>query len=127
MSIRVRKAFHFAIFGITVLLGAVQASAAERGLLAEYFSDKILKASVHTRVDARVDFKWTAAPPIPEIKGGEFSVRCHGWVKPELSGTHTFYVTGGEGCRAGWLPTVLNFARKRVISSGPRRNLSRCR
>jgi hypothetical protein len=80
MSIRVRKAFHFAIFGITVLLGAMQASAAERGLLAEYFGDKILKVSVHTRVDARVDFDWRAAPPIPGIKGGEFSVRWHGRV-----------------------------------------------
>jgi hypothetical protein len=76
------------------------------GLLGEYFSDLELRTSVARRMDARVDFLWGSAVPIPTVTGNAFSVRWTGQLQAPMTGPLTLYFATDDWGRA-WLDGVL--------------------
>jgi beta-galactosidase len=71
----------------------------EAGLLGEYFSGQDLKTSVATRVDATIDFEWSAQEPIPSLGTEYFSVRWTGKIKAPETGDYTFRTVSDDGVR----------------------------
>jgi beta-glucosidase len=74
----------------------------ERGLRAEYFSNKTLSGEpAVVRVDESIDFNW-AAPPAGGVPLEDFSVRWTGNVTPKVSGPYALGFIGDDGYRV-WL------------------------
>lgn len=71
----------------------------EAGLLGEYFSGQDLKTSVARRIDATIDFEWSAQEPIPDLGKDYFSVRWTGKIKAPETGDYTFRTLSDDGVR----------------------------
>lgn len=71
------------------------------GLQATYFKSRSLTEPVATRVDAGVDFDWSAAEPPDGAKADAFSVRWTGEIQPRFSEEFTF--TAGAGATRMWV------------------------
>jgi hypothetical protein len=70
------------------------------GLRGDYFNNKTLTAPVVlSRIDPVVNFNWGSNSPGSGISNDNFSVRWTGFVKPQYSGTYTFYVNSNDGNR----------------------------
>jgi hypothetical protein len=80
----------------------------EAGLLGEYFSGQDLKTSVATRVDATIDFDWSAQEPIPDLGTEYLSVRWTGKIKAPETGDYTFRTLSDDGVRL-WVDGKLLF------------------
>src|SRR5512133_1543844 len=62
------------------------------GLRAEYFNNENLSGDpVVVRLDERLDFRWGAAAPMPEITIEHFSAHWRGWFEAKSSGRHVVY------------------------------------
>ena len=73
--------------------------AAGTGLSGEYFDNINLTGLKVKRIDPTINFEWKADKPAPEIGADTFSVRWQGWVKPKVSGPHTFFTLSDDGVR----------------------------
>ena len=51
------------------------------------------------RIDPTINFEWKADKPAPEIRPQMFPARWQGWVKPKVSGVHTFFTSSDDGVR----------------------------
>jgi hypothetical protein len=72
------------------------------GLRGEYFNTKDLSQRVLIRLDPKIDFNWGGSSPDPSIDPDTFSIRWTGWIKPKVTGPHTFSVTTDDGVRV-WI------------------------
>ena len=70
----------------------------QHGLLGDYYAGADLSALQFTTVDATVDFDWPTQPD-PRLGGDGYSVRWRGCIVPEVTGSTTFHVSTGAGCR----------------------------
>jgi hypothetical protein len=87
------------------------APASGTGLTARYYNDpgtgSRFTTLVRTRVDARVNFDWGSASPIPGVvQTNNFSVRWTGQVQAPVSGNYVFSTVSDDGVRV-WINGVL--------------------
>jgi beta-glucosidase len=88
------------ISAIPVPASALSGPNGERGLKAEYFSNKTLDgAPVVTRVDREVNFDWGMSNPAPGIPSDDFSARWTGKLVPDKSGKYRFGAVADDGAR----------------------------
>jgi beta-glucosidase len=74
---------------LSSFLTPAQGKLGEHGLTAEYFdNDHFAGPPVLVRTDAKVDFNWGAASPIPQITTKHYSVRWTGKLSTPLSGAY---------------------------------------
>ncbi len=67
----------------------------EKGLMAEYFDNSILKGlAKHTRVDSTVDFYWWDNAPYEDMYDDSFSVRWTGVIAPPVTGNYAIGTLG---------------------------------
>ncbi|HEY2961107.1 MAG TPA: glycoside hydrolase family 3 C-terminal domain-containing protein [Pyrinomonadaceae bacterium] len=72
----------------------------ERGLKAEYFTNKALEgAPVLTRIDREVNFDWGMTNPAPVIPADDFSARWTGKLVPTMTGKYRFGAIADDGVR----------------------------
>lgn len=71
----------------------------QKGLFAEYFSNKDLKGTPKTRVDEGVNFNPKQQAPDPLTPWGEKSMRWTGILTPKVSGKYTIAVNSDDGVR----------------------------
>lgn len=72
------------------------------GLAASYFTNQdktFMGEPTLQRVDSTINFNWGGGSPAPQISADTFTARWTGHIKPMVSGTHTFYLTGDDGVR----------------------------
>lgn len=69
------------------------------GLRGEYYANKNLSGTPHTRTDKNIDFSWGKGSPMSGIPADGFSVRWTGGLAVPKTGTYTFYLTGDDGVR----------------------------
>ncbi len=70
------------------------------GLWGSYYPNMTLADDpVVERIDAQVDFNWGSGSPDGSLPVDHFSVRWEGWVVPDATGPHTFYVRTDDGVR----------------------------
>lgn len=85
---------------VPVPASVLRGSEGERGLKAEYFSNKELKGvPVLTRVDRAVDFDWGMMNPVPGVPADDFSARWTGKLVPATTGKYRFGATADDGVR----------------------------
>ena len=66
---------------------------------AQYFDTPDLSGPALVRVDANVDFDWTAGSPAAAISADAFSARWSGQIEAQFSETHSFIVNADDGAR----------------------------
>ncbi len=71
----------------------------QKGLFAEYFSNKELKGTPKTRVDECVNFNPKQQAPDPLTPWGEKSMRWTGVLTPKVSGKYTIATNSDDGVR----------------------------
>src|SRR5215216_5179116 len=72
----------------------------ERGLKAEYFTNKALSGTpALLRIDGEVDFDWGMSNPAPGIPADDFSARWTGKLVPNKSGKYRFGAIVDDGVR----------------------------
>lgn len=71
----------------------------EQGLYGNYYEGVDFKNLKKQKIDGVLSFNWAGAAPIPELPSDFFSIRWKGWVKPTVSGTYVFSVSGQDGYR----------------------------
>lgn len=69
------------------------------GLAGAYFARTNHTLAKFARVDASLNFNWSAAPPSAKLGSDGFSVRWTGRIQPHYSGTYTFIATSRGGLR----------------------------
>lgn len=69
------------------------------GLTANYFNNMDFTSLKATRTDATVNFDWGLGAPMTSMDADTFSVRWTGKVKPQYTGTYTFYTSSDDGVR----------------------------
>ncbi len=70
------------------------------GLKGEYYSNQHLDGTpVATQNDTRIGYEWTMGCGVTGIPKNYFSVRWTGVVRPTVSGTYTFKLSGDDGFR----------------------------
>ncbi len=74
-------------------------NSSQKGLFAEYFSNKELKGTPKTRVDECVNFNPKQQAPDPLTPWGEKSMRWTGILTPKISGRYTIAVNSDDGVR----------------------------
>lgn len=78
----------------------------EKGLFAEYFTNKLLEGTAKTRTDKTVNFDPVNLPPDPYTSTPHKSIRWTGFIKPTFSGTYKIGVNSDDGVRL-WLNNKL--------------------
>ena len=68
------------------------------GLRGDYFNSLGFTNLVASQTNARVNFIWSATPPVAGL-GANYTVRWSGQVVPLYSETYTFFVTANTGAR----------------------------
>ena len=77
-----------------------QSGSTEKGLKAEYFSNKELSGPpIATRVELFVEHSWKDMPDVNGLGADNFSIRWTGIVRPVKSGKFRFSVKGDDGFR----------------------------
>ena len=70
------------------------------GLKAEYFNNRNLEGTpFFTRTDPVVNSNWMKVEKVPGLGSTNFSIRWTGTIKPVVSGSQVFAVTGDDGYR----------------------------
>lgn len=69
------------------------------GLRAEYYDRPDFKNRKLTRVDPQLDFDRGSKLGLKDTSVSEFSARWTGWVRPKVSGAHTFHVVADDKVR----------------------------
>ena len=88
------------VSAVPVPASALSGPNGERGLKAEYFSNKALEGTpVVTRVDREVNFDWGMENPISGIPADDFSARWTGKLVPVVSGKYRFGAIADDGVR----------------------------
>lgn len=64
-----------------------------KGLSAQLFDTNDFLNPKVTRVDSQINFNWGNVSPDKLINEDKFSVRWAGYIRPQESGVHTFYIT----------------------------------
>jgi len=72
------------------------------GLKGEYFANADFNLKPEERMDARLDFDWQSAAPLPALKPEKFGVRWTGAIVPEKTETVKLLLTG-QGAGQLWL------------------------
>lgn len=68
------------------------------GLTGRYFQGENFDTSAGTQVDPRIDFNWTATPPLG-LPHDHYSVRWTGFVTAGVAGDYTFQTASDDGVR----------------------------
>ena len=88
------------IMAVPVPASALSGPNGERGLKAEYFSNKSLAgAPVVTRIEPEVNYDWGMENPAPGIPADDFSARWTGKLVPAMSGKYRFGAIADDGVR----------------------------
>ena len=88
------------ISAIPVPASALHGANGERGLKAEYFTNKTLSgAPVLTRVDREVNFDWGLSNPGPGIPSDDFSARWTGKLVADKTGKYQLGAIADDGVR----------------------------
>lgn len=69
------------------------------GLMGEYFGANDFTDRRLTRLDPVISFDWKTGAPDPSMSADNFSVRWSGFVRPKVTGTHTFRVEANDRVR----------------------------
>lgn len=77
-----------------------------KGLRAELFNTNEFVGTKVVKVDSTINFNWGNSTPDNAITGNNYSVRWGGYIKPEVSGVYTFYITTANSVRL-WVDDVL--------------------
>ncbi len=78
----------------------VDADGKQKGLQAEYFTNKNLEGEpALKRIDGKVNFDWGGDKPASEIDDDNFSVRWTGYIKAVKSGKFTINASSDDGVR----------------------------
>ena len=70
-----------------------------RGLRAEFFNDRRFVDAVADRIDAKIDFPWNRARPVPGLKRDAFGARWSGFLVAPRAGTYKLVAVHDDGCR----------------------------
>jgi chitodextrinase len=70
-----------------------------RGLTGKYYDNKDFTKHKLTRVDETINFNWRTGSPDKKIKNDTYSIRWTGRIKPDKSGSYTFYTAADDGVR----------------------------
>src|SRR5262249_34984000 len=78
-----------------ILPGQTTADPKYSGLRGDYYTGIDFNQFKFMRLDPRVNFDWTATPPIPTTPE-KFSVRWTGQIQPQYSEIYTFYTLSDD-------------------------------
>ena len=85
---------------VPVPASALRRPNGERGLSAEYFTNKNLQGPpALSRVDETVNFDWGMSNPAPGLPADDFSARWTGKITPTVSGSYRLGATADDGVR----------------------------
>ncbi|HEY0762280.1 MAG TPA: glycoside hydrolase family 3 C-terminal domain-containing protein [Pyrinomonadaceae bacterium] len=88
------------VMAVPVPASALSGPNGEKGLKAEYFSNKTLAgAPVVTRIEREVNYDWGMEGPAPGIPADDFSARWTGKLVPAKSGKYRFGAIADDGVR----------------------------
>lgn len=90
------------------------------GLTGSYYPNGSCSGSGYERLDPTIDFSWSGAAPLPNLRPDLFSCQWAGWIQPQYSDVYTFYADVDDGF-ALWLdgePLIDSF------DTNPRRQLT---
>jgi hypothetical protein len=85
--------------GAAAILFLAAPRPAPAGLKASYFSGRNFEVPVLERTDDRIEYRWEAQSPAPEVPVNDFSARWQGFVTAEFSGVYQLYVVSDNGSR----------------------------
>ncbi|HXX93320.1 MAG TPA: protein kinase, partial [Planctomycetota bacterium] len=69
------------------------------GLIGDYFWDRELTQPALSRIDSRVDYRWSGVSPWTGGPSESYSARWRGYVRVPKSGSYTLQVTSDDGMR----------------------------